>query len=77
MEIRRCSSTCGSASGLGGLAEVGADHGGILLDHLRRSLGDLLAEVEHDDAITRLDDERDVVLDHDDGDASAAPRCGG
>ena len=44
-------------------AEVGRDHGGIALDLLRRALGDLLAEVEHDDAVRDRHDQLHVVLD--------------
>ena len=48
---------------LGRRAEVGRDHGRVALDFLRRALGDLLAEVQHHDAVRDRHDELHVVLD--------------
>ena len=46
-------------------AEVSVDHDGVALRTVdRRSLGDLLAEIEHHDARADLHDQAHVVLDH-------------
>src|SRR4051794_29828338 len=51
-------------------AEVGADDGGVLLDLLRGALGDLPAEVEHDDAVRHRHHQFHVVLDEQHGDVA-------
>ncbi len=48
-------------------AQVGLDHFFVLLHVVRRALGDLLAVVEHGDAVAQAHDELDVVLDQQDG----------
>ena len=63
----RCSSgVCPAISSRGVLlrgAEVGGDDGRVALDLRGRALGDLLAEVQHDDAVGDAHDELHVVLD--------------
>src|SRR4030095_3555009 len=59
------------ASGAGGLAvtEIRLDDARVRPHLVRRALGDLLAHVEHGDAIGDVHDHAHVVLDQDDGDA--------
>ena len=45
-------------------AEIGVDDGGILLDLIRRAVGDLQAMIEHDMAVVMDLSHRVVVLDH-------------
>src|SRR5580693_36209 len=52
-------------------SEVGVDHPGVVPQAGKRSLGDDLAEVHHDHLMAGSLDEREVVLDHDDGAALA------
>src|SRR6476660_4389718 len=48
------------------LSEIRADHIGIRADLLRRAVADLLAVVEHDDAIRDVHHDPHVVLDQHD-----------
>src|SRR5215472_3911844 len=52
-------------------SEIGADHPGVVTQAGKRTLGDDLAEVHHDHLIAGFLDEREIVLDHDDGAALA------
>src|SRR6266446_2958225 len=47
-------------------AEIGLDHVDVVLDLVRRALGDDLAEVQHRDALAQAHHEAHVVLDHED-----------
>ena len=49
------------------VAEVGLGDGGVVADRIRRTGGDHLAEVEHDDPITGGEHHVDVVLDQEHG----------
>src|SRR6266705_762818 len=52
--------------------DVGFDHRLVVLDLPRRAVGDLPAEVEHDDAIAEAHHGAHVVRDKQDGDATIA-----
>src|SRR5579872_929677 len=52
-------------------SEIGVDHPGVVPQTGKRPLGDDLAEVHHDHLMAGSLDEREVVLDHDDGPALA------
>src|SRR5579863_6072031 len=52
-------------------AEIGLDHQRIALNVRRRPFGDLLAEIEHCDAVADAHDEPHIVFDQEDGDAAA------
>src|SRR6478609_2071198 len=58
-------------------AEIGFDHLGVALHLGWRPLGDLLAEIEHRDAIADPHDEPDVVFDKQDGNAAVLEPCDG
>src|SRR3984893_16117389 len=47
--------------------EIGVDHPGVVTQAGKRSLGDDLAEVHHHHLMAGSLDEREIVLDHDDG----------
>src|SRR6266567_3684718 len=47
--------------------EIGVDHPGVVAQAGKRALGDDLAEIHHHHLMAGLLDEREVVLDHDDG----------
>src|SRR5260370_35623951 len=47
--------------------EIGVDHPGVVPQAGKRALGDDLAEIHHHHLMAGLLDEREVVLDHDDG----------
>ena len=49
------------------LPEIGGDHQRIPADDIRRTLSDLLAEVQDHDLVANGHDEIDVVLDEQDG----------
>src|SRR6516162_4408054 len=52
-------------------SEIGVDHPGVVPQAGERSLGDDLAEVHHGHLMAGSLDEREIVLDHDDGAALA------
>src|SRR5579863_4841868 len=58
-------------------AEIGLDHLRIALDVRRRALGDLLAEVEHRDAVADAHHQPNIVLDQQYSDAAALERSDG
>src|SRR5260370_31192382 len=47
--------------------EIGVDHPGVVTQAGKRPVGDDLAEIHHHHLMAGLLDEREVVLDHDDG----------
>jgi len=47
------------------VAQIGRNHPGVLLDFLRRALGDFLAEVQHYDSIGHVHNHSHIVLDED------------
>ena len=53
-------------------AQVGLDHARVAAHLLGRALGDLLAVVEHGDALAQVHHERDVVIDQHDGELELA-----
>ena len=57
-----------------GAAEVGLDDAGVAAHLAGRALGDLPPEVEDDDAVAGLQQQRHVVLDDEDADAPSARR---
>src|SRR5262245_39659906 len=72
----RCNSLASVLSATGtsrsvrlGFAEVGLDHARIGANLVGRALGDLLAHVEHGDAVGDVHDDAHVVLDQDHGNA--------
>src|SRR5262252_7590512 len=66
---RVVSATGASGAGVLAVAEVRLDDARVRAHLVRRALGDLLAHVEHGDAIGDVHDHAHVVLDQDDGDA--------
>src|SRR5919202_683901 len=60
--------TCRSRSRGCRLSEIGLDHTRVVLDLLRRSLGDLFAVVEHGDAVRDAHHDLHVMLDQEHGD---------
>ena len=67
----RCRPVAGSSTSFG--AEVRLDHARVVADRVGRALRDRVPEVERDDAIAGLQDQRHVVLD--DEHADPAPRA--
>ena len=59
--------TASASSGFA-LTEVGDAHGGVGADDVGSPLGDLAAELQHDDAVRHAEDEVHVVLDDEHGD---------
>src|SRR6185312_984982 len=55
-----------------GVAQIGFDDLRVLRDFGRHTLGQLLAEIEHDDAVRQAHDGLHQVLDDQDGDAAGA-----
>ena len=67
--------SCGQAPAVGrhgGRTQVRVDHRGVAGDLRRSALRDLSPEVQHDDAVAGLQQQRHVVLDEEDPDAAAA-----
>src|SRR5262247_2933532 len=66
---RVISATGASGAGVLTVAEIGLDDARVRAHLVRRALGDLLAHVEHGDAIGDVHDHAHVMLDQDHGDA--------
>src|SRR5690606_14004630 len=58
-----------SSMGIIGCSQIGFDHGGVLADFVRGSLGDFFALDQHDDALAQAHDERHVVFHQQQGEA--------
>src|SRR5215211_5224751 len=63
-----------SSSSIGRHSQVGGDHLRVVTHFGGRTLGDLLSELQHHDAVGNAHDQPHVVLDEQDGDAPVAYR---